>query len=99
MNVFPVERRDEGLIEFHQQAVGQVVAVVLNLLDSLDLARHALVIVVVQQLSQNSGRIDNIAGHFLEHVEKLGFTRDQAHARLQPAAVVGRSMEDAIRAR
>ena len=78
MNVFAVEGRDKGLVELDQDAVRHLVAAMLDLLDLLHGSGHPLVVVVVQQVGQHLRALDHVVRDLGEHVEKLGFTRNEA---------------------
>ena len=76
VNVFAVERRDEGLIELGQDGVRDFVAVVLDRLDFLNLFGNAG---VVLQHTEQSLRADNdVVGLLVKKVEKSLFARKKA---------------------
>src|ERR1017187_5914928 len=79
MDIFPVERCDERLVQFDQNLVRHVVATGLDLLDPLHGGGHLLVIVVVQQVGQNLGAFDYVVRDLREHIEELGLTWNEAH--------------------
>src|SRR5207245_9940134 len=74
LDVLPVDRRDERLVQFLVIPMDDLVALVLNVLDSAALHRH--VAEVVQQVRQRDRTLVERAGEFLEDVEKLPLLRD-----------------------
>jgi hypothetical protein len=87
VNIFAVERRDEGLIELGEEVVGDFVAVVLDSLDALHLLGHARILRKHFQQSHSSGvDVFSLLG---EKVEKALFARQEAlqksgHVMLSP---------------
>src|SRR5579864_1207598 len=69
VDVFAIERSDEGLVKLGENIVRHVVAAMLNVLELLDARINVLK--VFQHLFEQTGAITQIAGHFGEHVEKL----------------------------
>src|SRR5256712_6105547 len=86
LDVLPVDRRDERLVQFLVNPMDDLVALVLNVLDSAALHRH--VAEVVQQVRQRDRTLVDRAGEFLEEVEKLPLLRDnpsfQTHGPRSP---------------
>jgi hypothetical protein len=75
VDVFTVERRDEGLVELDEEVVGDFVAFVLDSLDALDLFGDARV--VREHFHEGFGSVVNIFGLLGEEVEKTLFARQE----------------------
>ena len=79
VNVFAVERRDEGLVELDEDAVGHLVAAVLDLGDLGDGSGHLVVVVVIEQIRQDASAVGDVIGYVNEQVEELRFSRYKAN--------------------
>src|SRR5438034_5037528 len=75
MNVFAVKRRNECLIELGQYGMRQVITHVFDPADFLDLSRD--LVVVGEQICQNTSSSDQIVRHFGEHCEKTDIFRNE----------------------
>src|ERR1700722_11433717 len=76
VNIFAIERRDEGLIQFGQDGVRDFVAVVFDRLDFLHLFGNASV--MLQHSEQSLCAPNNIVGLLVEQMEKSLFSRKKA---------------------
>ena len=76
MNVFPVERRDECLVEFGQDGMGEFIAFAFNAVNLVDLAFD--IPVIREQIHQRAGSGDEIVGHRREHLKEAGILRNEA---------------------
>src|SRR5881409_742449 len=74
LDVLPVDRRNERLVQFLVNSMDDLVAVVLHVLDPSTLHRH--VAELVQQVRQGDRTLVDRGGEFLEEVEKLALLRD-----------------------
>src|SRR5450432_1057041 len=77
VDVFAIERRDEGLIELGENIVGHVVATVLDVLELLHAGFNVLE--VLQQLLEQAGAVAKVAGHFGKHIEELRVSGNQTN--------------------
>src|SRR5213593_2082842 len=74
LDVLPVDRRDERLVQFLVNPMDDLVAVVLHVLDPSALHRH--VAELVQQVRQGDRTLVDRGGELLEKIEKLALLRD-----------------------
>ncbi len=92
VNVFAVEGGDEGLVEFGENGVGDLVTFMLESLDDLNLLGDAGV--MGEHLEQGVGPLADINGLFGEKVEEALFARQEA---LQESRhVVGLPPEESV---
>ncbi len=76
MDVLPVERSDEGLVQRGDDGVGQIIAAMFDLLQLVE-ARSKFGW-VLQNVLQQTSALRNVLRHFGEHAEEFGLPRNQA---------------------
>ena len=75
VDVFAIERGNKGGVELHEDGVGDLVAAMLDVFDLLDV--RGSVFELAQKFGDGAGAEDQVRGHLLEHVKKLGFFREK----------------------
>src|SRR2546425_360373 len=85
VDVFAVDRRDEGRVQSPDDLVGDLVARVLDLLDRVRLGPR--VGKGVDQLVEETGRPDDVLRLLLEVVEEPDFLRDQIEHGASPQCI------------
>ncbi|CAE6696010.1 hypothetical protein NSPZN2_10459 [Nitrospira defluvii] len=73
MNVFPVDRRDEGLVELPGNFVRDTVADMFNVFDALCLLNW--ISEIFRHVFQQATAFDHVVGGILEQIEKRFFPR------------------------
>src|SRR5579859_4429725 len=77
VNVFAIERGNEGLVELGEDVMGHVVTAVLNVLELADAVVD--VVEVLEGLLEQAGAVAEVAGHFGEHVKEFGVSGNEAN--------------------